>query len=94
LTEPKGLLYNQVMIDVEGIKKRLLTTKVDQFWAFADKTRKDTAYITYGYHKYPAKFIPQVASSLVERYTKEGVKTRIRIFINAAIKRDLYFGTI
>jgi DNA modification methylase len=60
------------MIDVEGIKKRLLTTKVDQFWAFADKTRKDTAYITHGYHKYPAKFIPQVASSLVERYTKEG----------------------
>lgn len=45
---------------------------IDCSWSFSDKTRKDTAYITYGYHRYPAKFIPQIVSRLVEKYTKEG----------------------
>ncbi|MEK7501431.1 MAG: DNA methyltransferase [Patescibacteria group bacterium] len=47
-------------------------TKIDPSWSFSEKTRKDTAYITHGYHRYPAKFIPQVVSRLVERYTKLG----------------------
>ena len=46
--------------------------KIDPSWAFADKTRTETAYITHGYHRYPAKFIPQVVSRLVEKYTKPG----------------------
>jgi DNA modification methylase len=50
----------------------LKETKVDLSWSFSDKTRKDTAYITHGYHRYPAKFIPQIVSRLVEKYTKEG----------------------
>jgi len=47
-------------------------TKVDYSWSFSDKTRKDTAYITHGYHRYPAKFIPQIVSRLAEKYTQEG----------------------
>ena len=47
-------------------------TKIDYSWSFSDKTRKDTAYITHGYHRYPAKFIPQIVSRLAEKYTKEG----------------------
>lgn len=47
-------------------------TKIDYSWSFSDKTRKDTSYITHGYHRYPAKFIPQIVSRLVEKYTKEG----------------------
>ena len=46
--------------------------KIDKSWAFADKTRKETTYITHGYHRYPAKFIPQIVSRLVEKYTKPG----------------------
>lgn len=46
-------------------------TEIDPSWSFSDKTRKDTAYITHGYHRYPAKFIPQVVSRLVERYTNQ-----------------------
>lgn len=46
--------------------------EIDYSWSFADKTRKDTSYITHGYHRYPAKFIPQLASRLIEHYTKEG----------------------
>jgi DNA modification methylase len=45
---------------------------IDYSWSFSDKTRKDTAYITHGYHRYPAKFIPQLVSRLIEKYTKEG----------------------
>jgi len=47
-------------------------TKIDPSWAFADKTRKDTAYVTHGYHCYPAKFILQIVSRLAAKYTKEG----------------------
>jgi len=47
-------------------------TKIDYSWSFSDKTRKDTAYITHGYHRYPAKFIPQIVSRLLGKYTKEG----------------------
>ncbi|MGD0576728.1 MAG: DNA methyltransferase [Candidatus Staskawiczbacteria bacterium] len=47
-------------------------TKIDQTWSFSDKTRKDTAYVTHGYHRYPAKFIPQIVSRLAEKYTSEG----------------------
>ena len=45
---------------------------IDYSWSFSDKTRKDTAYITHGYHRYPAKFIPQIVSRLAAKYTKEG----------------------
>ncbi len=44
-------------------------TKIDYSWSFSECTRKDTAYITHGYHRYPAKFIPQVARRLIEEYT-------------------------
>ena len=47
-------------------------TKIDHSWSFSDKTRKDTAYATHGYHRYPAKFIPQIVSRLAEKYTREG----------------------
>jgi DNA modification methylase len=46
--------------------------KIDYSWSFSDKTRRNTTYITHGYHRYPAKFIPQIVSRLVKRYTDEG----------------------
>ncbi|MFH1900407.1 MAG: DNA methyltransferase [Patescibacteria group bacterium] len=50
----------------------LAKTKIDPSWSFSDKTRRDTAYITHGYHRYPAKFIPQIVSRLIKQYTREG----------------------
>ncbi len=41
-------------------------------WSFANKTRKDTSYITHGYYTYPAKFIPQVAAKIMQDYSSEG----------------------
>ena len=52
--------------------KRFESIKIDSSWSFSDKTRKDTAYITHGYHRYPAKFIPLIVSRLIKKYTKEG----------------------
>ncbi len=52
--------------------KLLEKIKVDYSWSFSGKTRKDTSYITHGYHRYPAKFIPRIVSRLLENYTKEG----------------------
>jgi len=46
--------------------------KIDPSWAFADKTRTETAYLSHGYHRYPAKFIPQIVSRLVNKHTKVG----------------------
>jgi len=60
------------MVQKQDVLKLFEKIKIDSSWAFADKTRKDTAYITHGYHRYPAKFIPQIVSRLIARYTKEG----------------------
>lgn len=39
-------------------------------WAFSEAKRSDTSYITHGYHRYPAKFIPQLARRLIETYSE------------------------
>lgn len=56
----------------KNIISQFKTVVVDHSWSFSGKTRKDTAYITHGYHRYPAKFIPQIVSRLLEKYTKIG----------------------
>ncbi len=38
-------------------------------WAFQELTQKQTNYATHGYHRYPAKFIPQLAARLIEEYS-------------------------
>ena len=35
--------------------------KEDKSWAFENSSRKDTSYASHSYHRYPAKFIPQLA---------------------------------
>ncbi|MDR1911779.1 MAG: site-specific DNA-methyltransferase [Helicobacteraceae bacterium] len=49
----------------------LSSIPIDRSWAFSDKTVKDTAYITHGYYTYPAKFIPQLASRLINEYSEK-----------------------
>lgn len=41
----------------------------DHSWVFEDLTQKDTSYATHGFHKYPAKFIPQLAKRCIEENT-------------------------
>ncbi|MBI2652064.1 hypothetical protein HYX00_01245 [Candidatus Woesearchaeota archaeon] len=42
----------------------------DPSWVFEDLTQKDTSYATHGFHKYPAKFIPQLAKRCIKENTK------------------------
>lgn len=44
----------------------------DNSWTFEGCTQKDTRYITHSYHRYPAKFIPQLASRLIKELTSCG----------------------
>jgi DNA modification methylase len=44
----------------------------DPEWAFARLTQAQTSYATHGYHRYPAKFIPQLAARLIEDYSQPG----------------------
>ena len=53
-------------------ERKLSEIPIDYSWSFSDKTIKDTSYITHGYYTYPAKFIPQLASRLINEYSNEG----------------------
>jgi len=44
----------------------------DPSWSFADCTAAQTGYLTHCYHRYPAKFIPQVAARLIREHSKPG----------------------
>ncbi len=41
-------------------------------WSFSDVNRKDTNSFTHGYHRYPAKFIPQIVRRLIEDFAPNG----------------------
>ncbi len=43
----------------------------DTSWSFESSSRKDTSYATHGFHKYPAKFIPQLAKRCITDLTKK-----------------------
>ena len=55
-----------------GLLKKFKSITTNNSWSFSDKTRKDTSYATHGYHRYPAKFIPQIVSRLAEKYSRAG----------------------
>lgn len=54
-----------------NVLKLFENINVDSSWSFSDKTIKDTTYATHGYHRYPAKFIPQITSRLIQKYSTE-----------------------
>lgn len=41
-------------------------------WSFQDVERKETNAHTHGYHRYPAKFIPQIVQELIKQFAPEG----------------------
>jgi len=46
--------------------------EVNNDWAFAES--RSVQHLTHGYHRYPAKFIPQIVKKLIEKYTVKGDK--------------------
>lgn len=49
------------------ITQSVRSAEVDDSWSFKELSRLQTSYLTHDYHKYPAKFIPQ----LTDRFIKE-----------------------
>jgi len=52
----------------ENIIKLFSTKKVDEDWSFVGYKRSDTGKWTHDYHRYPAKFIPQLVEKLIDEY--------------------------
>jgi DNA modification methylase len=46
--------------------------EVDISWSFAELAPSETSYITHGYHRYPAKFIPQLAARIIRENSNPG----------------------
>lgn len=47
-------------------------TEVTEDWTFAHLKRVETLWGPHGYHRYPAKFIPQLVCRLIEAYSASG----------------------
>src|SRR5438128_5127410 len=46
--------------------------KLTEDWSFAHLKRVETLWGPHGYHRYPAKFIPQLVCRLIETYSDPG----------------------
>ena len=47
------------------------TKKIDKDWSFAECKPSDTGKWTHNYHRYPAKFIPQLVEKLIDDYISQ-----------------------
>lgn len=54
------------------IVKSFKKLKADPKWSFSQFQRSETNMMSHSYHRYPAKFIPQLVDKLIEKYTEEG----------------------
>jgi DNA modification methylase len=53
-------------------KFAVLSVTVDNSWSFEHLTPSQTSYITHSYHRYPAKFIPQLAARVILENSRPG----------------------
>ncbi|MCX6721595.1 MAG: DNA methyltransferase [Candidatus Staskawiczbacteria bacterium] len=53
------------------IQKEFSILKPREEWSFRDAGRSQTTAFTHDYHRYPAKFIPQIVRKLIEDYAPE-----------------------
>lgn len=51
-----------------SVQELLQKTKINPDWSFANYSRSETAKWTHCYHRYPAKFIPQLVEKLFDEY--------------------------
>ena len=52
----------------QSVLKHFEVVKVDSSWSFSEYGQSETTKWTHGYHRYPAKFIPQIAERLFDEY--------------------------
>jgi hypothetical protein len=49
-----------------------IPTQIDDDWSFASLKPSKTSWGPHGYHRYPAKFIPQLVRRLIDAYSLPG----------------------
>ncbi|HOI97332.1 MAG TPA: DNA methyltransferase [Candidatus Pacearchaeota archaeon] len=54
------------------IRNTFINLKPDDRWSFKLADRKQMYAYTHGYHRYPAKFIPQIVRQLIKNYAPNG----------------------
>jgi len=64
--------FMNLSYSVSVIKNDFSNLSPDDTWSFKNIKRSETNYITHGYHRYPAKFIPQIVNRLISEFTSEG----------------------
>jgi DNA modification methylase len=52
------------------MKKEVFAEQKD--WSFAETSRTETGWGPHGYHRYPAKFIPQLVARIIQEYADPG----------------------
>lgn len=52
----------------EAVQGFFASLEPDPRWSFAHCTPRETNRLTHGYHRYPAKFIPQLVDRLLDEY--------------------------
>lgn len=62
-----GIMQTQIE-SPEEILYLFNTKKIDDDWSFIGYKPSDTGKWTHGYHRYPAKFIPQLVERLIDEY--------------------------
>ena len=56
------------------IKNAFINLKPREEWSFRDAGRSQTTAFTHDYHRYPAKFIPQIVKKLIKDYAPSGTQ--------------------
>jgi len=56
------------------IIKAFTTLKPREEWSFRDIGRSQTTAFTHDYHRYPAKFIPQIVQKMIKDYAPSGTQ--------------------
>src|SRR3972149_8567798 len=60
-----------MLLSYFDIANRFSNLNADNDWSFKKTKRSETNYISHGYHRYPAKFIPQIVKKLILKFTVE-----------------------
>jgi DNA modification methylase len=61
-------MVNETIVDINNKFRRRINTE----WSFQES--RSTEYFTHCYHRYPAKFLPQLVKKLIENYTQPNDK--------------------
>jgi len=61
-----------MQVTAPKIRSSFAKLKAKESWSFRNVARKEMRAHTHGYHRYPAKFVPQLVQQLIKKYAPKG----------------------